>query len=181
MGELINLNPPTPIADGDLPPSVARDSEVEEEIAAAIADHIPGNPHPQYEFKAGATFRQLLGARNFPANTWNSLGAFPGFPLGAQGSPSAILVAIGITWDISSPWQQTSSAGILSPVWWQPAVVADSGVRLAMEYHNQTESFIRIRAGLGSSDVRPIFIYPEGAAISIPATGRLDVILKRLL
>jgi hypothetical protein len=43
MGKLTNLNPPAPIADGDLPASIARDLE----ITAALDAHIATpNPHP---------------------------------------------------------------------------------------------------------------------------------------
>lgn len=45
MGRLTNLNPPAPIADADLPPSVARDAEFQ----AADAAHVnASDPHIQY-------------------------------------------------------------------------------------------------------------------------------------
>jgi hypothetical protein len=45
MGKLTNLNPPAPIADGDLPPSIARDAEFQ----AADEGHANAqHPHPQY-------------------------------------------------------------------------------------------------------------------------------------
>jgi hypothetical protein len=45
MGKLTNLNPPAPIADADLPGSIARDDE----IAAAVAAHLAVlDPHQQY-------------------------------------------------------------------------------------------------------------------------------------
>jgi hypothetical protein len=46
MGRLTNLNPPTPIADSDLPGSIARDTEV----TAAFATHLEAiHPHSQYK------------------------------------------------------------------------------------------------------------------------------------
>ena len=57
MGELIDLNPPKPIADEDLPPGVARDAET---IAAINAHLAATDPHLQYATQAGADARYGL-------------------------------------------------------------------------------------------------------------------------
>jgi len=49
MGKLTNLNPPTPIADTDLPASIARDAEF---IAADTAHLNATDPHPIYPLKS---------------------------------------------------------------------------------------------------------------------------------
>lgn len=56
MGELINLNPPAPIADGDLPPSIARDSEVSQTMAAHLS---AADPHLQYLTQARGDARYV--------------------------------------------------------------------------------------------------------------------------
>lgn len=38
MGKLTNLNPPKPIVDGDIPPSIARDTEISNVIEGHITD-----------------------------------------------------------------------------------------------------------------------------------------------
>lgn len=44
---LKDLNPSQPIADSDLPGSIARDTEVDNKVSAALAAHISAtNPHP---------------------------------------------------------------------------------------------------------------------------------------
>jgi hypothetical protein len=60
MGKLTNLNPPAPIADGDLPPSIARDSE----ISAAQNAHVgAADPHNQYAKKSETqTFKNPIKA-----------------------------------------------------------------------------------------------------------------------
>jgi hypothetical protein len=65
-------------------------------------------------------------------------------------------------------------------VWWQPVFTADAGIRTFLEYHNQTGFFISVRAGRFSADLRDLQINPENT-ITIPTTGRVDIILKRLL
>jgi hypothetical protein len=58
MGELINLNPPTPIADSDIPGGIARDIEV----TAAINAHLAAtDPHTQYPTQAEADARYFRG------------------------------------------------------------------------------------------------------------------------
>lgn len=58
MGELINLNPPTPIVDSDIPGGIARDDEV----AATLNAHLAAaNPHPQYATQAAADARYFRG------------------------------------------------------------------------------------------------------------------------
>lgn len=85
MGTLTNLNA------GGLPPEFATDSEV----AAAIASHIPGDPHPQYVLERLSSdgsvlpllFRKPAPNSQFDANTWN--------PNQGQAHFSAINVASG--------------------------------------------------------------------------------------
>jgi hypothetical protein len=166
-----------PITEQQIPQLIARDAE----FAAADAAHVLApDPHSQYEFRAGLSSKVLAGARSFAANTWSSLGTFPGFSLGVQGLPSVIVVAIGVCFDTSFPWQQTSCSAQLSPVWWQPATVADPGVRCFMEIHNESGSYLNIRAGKLSGELRDIQINPENL-ISIPSSGRMNIILKRLV
>jgi hypothetical protein len=58
MGKLTNLNPPAPIADTDLPPSVARDSELE----ALMAAHLNAtDPHLQYPTQQRGDARYFRG------------------------------------------------------------------------------------------------------------------------
>jgi hypothetical protein len=58
MGELINLNPRTPIADADIPGGIARDAEV----AAAMNAHLEQpHPHLQYPTQAAADARYFRG------------------------------------------------------------------------------------------------------------------------
>ncbi len=49
MGELVNLNPPKAIADGDIPAAIARDTEVTAGINAHVAT---ADPHAQYLLQA---------------------------------------------------------------------------------------------------------------------------------
>jgi len=171
---LKNLNP---LADADIPATIARDTET----AAAIAAHTgAADPHSQYEFRAGLASKSLLGARSFAANTWTSLGEFPTFSLGVQGAPSAIVVGISFCFDVSFPWQQACCAALLGPVWWQPIITADQGARTWCEVHNQTGFFIGIRCGRFSGDLRSIWVNPE-ITINIPAIGRVDAVLKRFI
>jgi hypothetical protein len=177
MGKLTNLNLSKALTEADMPPGMATDTET----AAAIAGHVgAADPHSQYEFRASLASKILTGSRSFPANTWTSLGAFSGFPLGVQGLPSAILIGISFCFDSSSPWQQACCAALLGPIWWQSANTADAGVRVWLEFHNQTGFFISIRCGGFSGDLRSVLVNPE-TTISIPATGRVDVALKKLL
>lgn len=175
MGRLTNLNPAVPIADADLPASITRDAEY---IAAIAAHAEAAAPHSQYEFRANLASKSLLGARSFAANTWTSLGAFPGFPLGVQGSPSAIVVGISFCFDINSPWQQACCTALLGPIWWQPVNTADAGAKVWCEVHNQTGFFVSIRCGGFSGDLRPIVVNPE-STITIPSAGRVDVVAKK--
>jgi hypothetical protein len=57
MGKLTNLNPTAPIADADLPASIARDIEY---LAADQAHATATNPHPQYLLRdfTGLEFKQ---------------------------------------------------------------------------------------------------------------------------
>jgi len=58
MGKLTNLNPSAPIADGDIPGTIARDSEVTAAMNAHLAtDH----PHKQYPTQAEADARYFRG------------------------------------------------------------------------------------------------------------------------
>lgn len=45
MGKLTNLNPPKAIADADIPPEIARDTETEEAVIGHVA---APDPHPIY-------------------------------------------------------------------------------------------------------------------------------------
>jgi hypothetical protein len=56
MGRLTNLNPPTPIADADLPASIARDAEF---IAADLAHVNAVDPHLQYPTQARGDARYV--------------------------------------------------------------------------------------------------------------------------
>lgn len=194
MGRLTNLNPPAPIADTDLPPSIARDTE----IAAAIAAHLEAtDPHSQYlnllrgdgryEYRALRVSKSIAGPVNFPENVWTSLGTIPGFSLGTQGEASGILVGICFLFDIRYIWQQASCVGLLSPVWWQPVPTADTGTRVPIEIHNQSGSYISIRASQntgapadGQGENRYIEIKPE-ISLMVPSGGRVDLTLKKLL
>jgi hypothetical protein len=64
MGELINLNPPAPIADGDLPPSIARDAEY---LAGDSAHVNAAHPHSQYLLpnESDARYRQQAQSQIF--------------------------------------------------------------------------------------------------------------------
>ena len=53
MGRLTNLNPAAPIADADLPPSIARDTEIAEAVSAL-------------ETKVGLNFLKKSVAHNIP-------------------------------------------------------------------------------------------------------------------
>lgn len=76
MGKLTNLNPPAPIAETDLPASIARDTEYR---AADVAHVTEPDPHPQYlpanplgiEFGQGTfnalDFHTALPAKDFDA------------------------------------------------------------------------------------------------------------------
>ncbi|NQE37527.1 hypothetical protein [Microcoleus asticus] len=174
-----------PITEPQIPQPIARDAEV----TAAINAHLAASdPHAQYllqsegdaryEYRAGLASKSIAGPLNYPANTWSSLGTFPGFPFGVQGSPSAIVVGISFNVDVVSPWQQSVCAGLLGPCWWQPASVADQGVRVPLEVHNLSGFFINLRAGRFSQDLRDLQINPE-SAILIPSTGRVEISLKR--
>jgi len=56
MGKLTNLNPPAPIADSELPSTLARDAEV----AAAINAHLgASDPHSQYLLPSEADAKYL--------------------------------------------------------------------------------------------------------------------------
>jgi hypothetical protein len=56
MGELINLNPSTPLADADIPGNIARDSET----AAALTAHLAApDPHLQYATQARGDARYV--------------------------------------------------------------------------------------------------------------------------
>lgn len=194
MGKLTNLNPIAPIADADLPPSVARD----EEIAAAIAAHLAAtDPHSQYlnflrgdgryEYRAIRVSKSIAGPVNFPENVWTSLGPIPGFSLGTQGEASAILAAICFLFDVRYLWQQAGCAGLLSPVWWQPVPTADTGIRVPIEIHNQSGSYVNIRvsqntgsAADSQGEKRYIEIKPE-ISLVVPSGGRVDLTLKKLL
>lgn len=66
MGKLTNLNPPAPIADADLPASIARDTET----TAAMAAHVAAqNPHNQY--------RKVLETQSFNG-TFKAVGTSQG-------------------------------------------------------------------------------------------------------
>ena len=58
MGKLTNLNPAAPIADGDLPQSIARDTEIADAMAAHLA---ATDPHLQYSTQAEADARYFRG------------------------------------------------------------------------------------------------------------------------
>jgi len=193
MGRLTNLNPPAPITDADLPASMTRDSELDAAIAAAIAAHVAAtDPHPpylnlakgdvRYEYRAIRASKTLLGPLSFSTSSWTSLGTIAGFSLGTQGEPSAILVGLNFTFDTQFPWQQAVCAGILGAIWWQPVITADTGIRIPLEIHNQSGTYVNIRisqSGNGSGSNRYVEIKPE-AVIAIPASGRVDLILKKL-
>jgi hypothetical protein len=174
---LRNLNPVTPIAEADIPATIARDSE----IAAAIAAHLAAvDPHSQYGFRFRLASKSLPGPMSLTANLWNSLGTLPAFSWGAQGAPSLVGVGISFTFDTGFPWQQACCGGLLSPVWWQPATVADVGIRIPLESHTASGFFVNLRLGKLSGDQRDLQIFPE-STISIPSSGRLDISAIKVL
>lgn len=196
MAKLTNLNPPAPIADGDLPPSITRDTEY---IAADTAHMDASDPHSQYfnflrgdaryEYRALRVSKSLSGPINFSQTSWSSLGTIPGFSLGTQGEASAILVGICFLFDVRYPWQQAVCAGLLGAVWWQPISTADVGIKVPVEIHNQSGFFLNIRisqgngtptTNQGSGENRYIEIKPEGT-LNIASGGRVDLTLKKLL
>ena len=71
MGKLTNLNPPAPIADADLPASIARDLE----LSAAMNAHLgAADPHPGYALESSffsygdiPSATPVTGAINFMA------------------------------------------------------------------------------------------------------------------
>lgn len=196
MGKLTNLNPPAPIADADLPGTIARDSE----INAAITTHLAAtDPHQmyldvaegdaRYEYRAVRASKSLVGPLSFPTSAWTSLGTIAGFSLGTQGEPSAILVGLNFLFDTQFPWQQAVCAGVLGAVWWQPVLTADLGIRIPLEIHNQSGFYMNVRvsqgngvpnSNQGSGQNRYIEIKPE-SVLSISSTGRVDLVLKKLL
>ena len=108
MGKLTNLNPITPIADADLPASIARDSEIAEINAAHL---MATDPHIQYATQARGDARYvryfnafeevILAPLTLTANTWQELGSAR--TVGEQGK--------GTTWDINIYFQYAAPAG----------------------------------------------------------------------
>jgi hypothetical protein len=190
---LRNLNP---LTDADIPSTIARDVETE----AAITGHLAAaDPHSQYlnfvrgdaryEYRSSRASKSVPGPLSFSTSSWSSLGTIPGFSLGTQGEPSAILVAFNFLFDVRYPWQQAVCSGVLSAVWWQPVITADSGLRVPIEIHRQAGFYaaLRISPGTGTPDSsqnsgenRYVEIKPE-SLISIPSGGRADMFLKKLL
>jgi hypothetical protein len=194
MGRLTNLNPAAPIADADLPASIARDAEF---MAADAAHANAHDPHSQYlnflrgdaryEYRAISASKSLVGPINFPSNTWTSFGTIPGFSLGTQGEAPAVLVKICFLFDLRYPWQQAGCVGLFSPVWWLPVVTNDLGVRVFLENHYQSGGYLNIRASQGNGTSTPnqnsgagrfIEINPE-MSINISSLGRVDLTLKK--
>lgn len=177
-------------------PAMASDAEV----SSMIANHeAAADPHTQYllesegdaryEYSATRASKSLVGPLSFSTLSWNSFGNIAGFSLGIQGKPSAILVGLNFLFDIRYPWQQAVCAGIIGPVWWQPVITADTGIRVPLEIHNESGFYVSLRvsqgigdpySNQGSGDTRYIEIKPE-SLITIPAGGRVDLVLKKLL
>ena len=91
MGKLTNLNPSTPIADADLPQSMARDTEVDTKINAAMNAHLSAaDPHQNYltEFDANNTYYR--GGTHLPF--------FARAAMSAAIAPAAVN-SIGLSWN----------------------------------------------------------------------------------
>jgi|SRR5919199_3863032 hypothetical protein len=178
MGKLTNLNPPAPIADADLPASIARDSEID----AAIAAHLAAtDPHSQYltpaEFLTADFFFQV-SAPNLVANTWQDIG--PSLVLGEQGKPTVWDVTLYFQYpngtSLVDYWQYCGS-GVLGCVFWKANGLGD-GVPIVVETHTDLPYIIKIRGGLGQA--RKLQVNPD-RSINIAAPGFMRVYFKKKL
>jgi hypothetical protein len=93
MGKLTNLNPLTPIADSDLPGSIARDIE----ITVAMAEHIQAtDPHAVYLTKGEANNIYFRSGTHIPF--------FARAAMSAAIAPAAVN-SIGLSWNSVQPGQ----------------------------------------------------------------------------
>jgi hypothetical protein len=177
MGKLTNLNPPAPIADTDLPASIARDAEY---IAADTAHLNALDPHSQYltqtEFLTADFFFQV-SAPNLLANSWQDVG--PLLALGVASQPRVWLVTLYFQYPdgntLPEHWQYCG-AGVLGAVLWK-ANGLSNGVAIEVETHTEIDYTVRVRGGLGQA--RRLQLNPN-RTINIPAPGFLRVYFKRL-
>ena len=183
MGKLTNLNPPLPIADADLPASIARDAEY---IAADAAHVNATDPHLQYPTQARADarylrffnfFEQLITAPiNWQANTWQALG--DPIVAGELGK--------GVLWDVCVYFQypDTSSntmqsyfqycgGGTLAAIYWQADLFVNEGILVPFETHNDPDFTARLRFGRGNK-FRRLEIKPD-RAIAITSPGFCNI------
>lgn len=179
MGKLTNLNPPAPIADADLPASIARDAEY---IAADIAHLNATDPHLQYPTQARAdaryvrlfnSFEQLIPAPiNWQANTWQALGN--SIVAGELSKPALWDVCVYVQYvDTSNntmqPYFQYCGGGTLAAIYWQADVLTNEGISVPFEAHNEADFTARLRFGRGNQ-FRKLEIKPD-RTITITSPG----------
>lgn len=162
-----------PITEQQMPQPIARDQEYQ---AADQAHLAATDPHLQYPTQARADERYLRKIRNFDftasgpfthtTNQWNIVS--PDFIFGELG--------IGSTWAINLYWQLDSStfnnycgAGILGCIYWQADLLANSGLLLPVEAHNEADFTCRIRIGRGNG-LRKLELLPD-RTINIASPG----------
>jgi|GEM_PF-2249356 len=177
---LRNLNPVTPIADADIPATIARDAET----AAAINAHLnAADPHLQYATQARGdarytryfnSFEETIAAPiNLTANAWQALGSARVW--GELGK--------GAMWDIGIYFQYTDQAGgpnqpyfqyfgtgTIGAIFWQADHLTNQGIEIPFECHDEADFTARIRLGRGQTQLRKLEIAPS-RAISIVAPG----------
>lgn len=178
MGELIDLNPKSAITEADIPATIARDAE----IAAAIAAHLPGDPHPQYLTQSkllAADFFFQISAPNLVANTWQEIG--PLLVLGVGGSPAVWLITLYFQYPDGNTlidYWQYCGAGILGCVFWKATARSENDCTIVLEAHTEFSYIIKVRGGLGQA--RKLEFNPD-RNINIAAPGFMRVYMKRLV
>jgi hypothetical protein len=178
MGKLTNLNPPAPIADADIPATIARDTET----VAAVTAHVSAiDPHPQYltqsELLTSDFFLQI-SAPNLIENTWQDVGS--AIALGELGKPTVWLVTLYFQYpngDSLIDYWQYCGAGILGAIFWKANSLSE-GCTITLEAHTEFAYTIKVRGGIGRS--RKIQLNPD-RNINIAAPGFLRVYFKKLL
>lgn len=158
MGRLTNLNPTAPIADADLPASIARDAEF---IAADTAHATAVDPHPnRYQSLLPVTVvQQRVSA---PAQITILTGNF--FSLGTLSnlnsgeSESLFIMTLYIQYIIAgsthSYWQY-SGCCLLSPIWWK-AGGGQLVKYIDMEAHNSDDFIVSFRLGVSGQGSRMV-------------------------
>jgi len=171
MGELINLNKPAPIADADLPATIARDAEY---IAADAAHIAETNPHSQYLRILDSFDTGVLSPIQLAANTWQAVGNNKVF--GQQGVGSTWLMQVYIQYvevDGSAfHYYQYCGSTVLGAIFWQADFLASPGVQILMETHNEANFLCGFRLGIGQA--RKVEVSPN-RAINIVPPGFLRV------